>query len=234
MILSDFDWKIRYRSDKDDLLNDFYVPALERSVLYQRAAGFFSSSSLAVAAKGVIGLIRNNGRMKLIMSPLLNKEDIKILEEGYTLKEKIAEQAMIRNFEFTEDKIQKRRLEALAWMIAEGLLDFKIALPSFGKSNKFGLYHEKMGIFTDKEGNVLTFSGSINESRSAYLDNFESFDVQFSWEDGRSKELAMIKANEFQEMWNCKNKSLEIINIPSAIKEKLLQYKPKAKPEFEH
>ena len=54
MTLKDLNWKIRYRSSQDNLLKDFYVPALERAVLYQRSAGYFSTGTLVVAARGLI------------------------------------------------------------------------------------------------------------------------------------------------------------------------------------
>jgi len=51
-----------YDSDFDDILRDFYIPALSESVLYNRLTGFFSSTCLAVAAKGISRLISNGGR----------------------------------------------------------------------------------------------------------------------------------------------------------------------------
>jgi hypothetical protein len=41
----------------DDRLNQFFIPAMEASIRYERAAGYFSSTTLAIAAKGVAQLI---------------------------------------------------------------------------------------------------------------------------------------------------------------------------------
>lgn len=42
--LADRDWDIGYSSDQGNPIADFYIPALERSVQYDRKAGFFNSS----------------------------------------------------------------------------------------------------------------------------------------------------------------------------------------------
>ena len=50
-----------------ELLDEFYIPVLEHAVKYYRIAGFFSSSALSVAAKGIEGLIKNDGKMYLLI-----------------------------------------------------------------------------------------------------------------------------------------------------------------------
>jgi len=74
--------KRAYSSDTDDILHDFYIPVLAAATEYQRIAGFFSSTSLAIAAKGIVGLIANGGTMQLIVSPRLTQQDLEILMES--------------------------------------------------------------------------------------------------------------------------------------------------------
>ena len=57
-------WRAYY-GPSDDRLNDFYIPALSRSRRYDRSAGYFTSSSIAIAATGLAHLIRSGGRMRL-------------------------------------------------------------------------------------------------------------------------------------------------------------------------
>jgi hypothetical protein len=66
--LKDLVLRNQYRSDRHNLLADFYIPALERALTYDRAVGFFSSTSLS-AAKGIMALIRFGGKMRLVASP---------------------------------------------------------------------------------------------------------------------------------------------------------------------
>ncbi|ESA37379.1 dna phosphorothioation system restriction enzyme [Leptolyngbya sp. Heron Island J] len=66
-----------YRSDRNDLICDFYVPCLSQSVRYDRAVGFFSSTSMAAVACGLATFIRAEGKMRLIASPyLLSAKDV--------------------------------------------------------------------------------------------------------------------------------------------------------------
>jgi len=44
-----------YRTGRDDMVMGFFVPCLEQAVLYRRAAGYFTSHGLALAAKESAG-----------------------------------------------------------------------------------------------------------------------------------------------------------------------------------
>ena len=56
---SNLSLKISYDSGKDNILRDFYIPVLSTANRYDRIAGFFSSSTLAVAARGMEAFIEN-------------------------------------------------------------------------------------------------------------------------------------------------------------------------------
>jgi hypothetical protein len=76
-----------YSTSKDDLLNDFYIPALENSLKYDRAAGFFSSGLVALAPLAFSRFIQGGGRIRLICSPNFSATDIaaiKIKENAVT------------------------------------------------------------------------------------------------------------------------------------------------------
>ena len=83
MGLRDIQFKPAYDSDEDDVLNEFYIPALSGSTRYRRLAGFFSSSALAVAARGIAGLIRNGGRMELVVGAKLRKVDVEAIKSPF-------------------------------------------------------------------------------------------------------------------------------------------------------
>ena len=75
MSLKEVNIKIKYDSDEDDLLNDFYIPILSQANEYYRLSGFFNSSSLAVSACGLENFIKNNGKMKLVTSVIFSEND---------------------------------------------------------------------------------------------------------------------------------------------------------------
>ena len=87
-----------------------------------------------------------------------------------------------------EDALVKDRISALAWMVATGVLDIKLALPIDDQGEiKPGLYHEKIGIFSDKVGDFVAFTGSPNETQGGLLDNYESIEVFWSWDDQQNR-----------------------------------------------
>ena len=50
------EFNLSYRTSRDDLVKDFFIPCMEASVLYRRSAGYFTSAGLALAARGVASL----------------------------------------------------------------------------------------------------------------------------------------------------------------------------------
>src|SRR5213078_3240836 len=80
------------------------------------------------------------------------------------------------------------RLSYLAWLIAETRLDVKIAIPIDSDGTpKAGIYHEKLGLFDDTEGNSVAFTGSPNETVGGLVENFEAIDVFCSWDEARNR-----------------------------------------------
>ena len=68
------EWRLKYTPDDGDLVAQFYVPALECAVRYDRATGYFGAEALALAMRGIEGLVRNNGRMRLIVGCTLKPD----------------------------------------------------------------------------------------------------------------------------------------------------------------
>ncbi len=204
-----------YKTYKNDIIKEFYTPVLKQAVLYQRAVGFFSSTALIDLTKGISGMIKNGGRIQFIVSPLLSQEDIDAINKGYE-KKKIIGEALMREFREPENYFQEERLNWLAYLIEEGFLEIKVA---FTPPNKeMGMYHEKVGIVTDEFGNIIVFTGSLNETINAFHNNYESIVVFNSWEE--SKEYADEMQRDFELLWNNEDKDLEIIEFPEVIKEK--------------
>jgi len=217
--------KVTYRSFDEDLVNDFYVPCLKNSILYKRAVGYFSSAALSEAARGLFGLVNNDGKMVLVASPRLSEQDIEAIKNGYELRDRVIP-ALEKGLDLPLEREDEEKIRNLTWMIANDKLDIKIAIPS---KNSSGIYHEKIGLFYDTEGNVVSFSGSLNETGSALISNYESIDVSVSWEDGiRERERVNEHISHFEGLWSGSIKGLLTIDFPSALKQKLLEkYTPK-------
>lgn len=221
MSLKDIEFKLQYRSDTDNLANDFYNTCIKQSVSYDRASGYFTSSSLKQCSYGLEDFIKREGLMRLIVSPKLEKEDIEAIEKGIKSKEDVIEDSLIRELEPSEDNIKNNTLSILSWLIYKNKLEIKIAVL---RKLKPGIYHEKFGVFTDELGYKVAFIGSANETEGGYVNNFESIDVYTS-ENEREIQRIKLKEDNFNNMWNNNTKELEVLDFPEAAVKKLLQYK---------
>lgn len=222
MSLNDLDIKIKYDSDEDDLLNDFYIPALSESTKYYRLSGFFNSSSLAVAAEGLENFIKNNGKMKLVTSVIFSKEDLIKINEAQSNPLKVIEENFIKDYENISNNFIKDHLAALGWMIANDKLEIKVAYPK----DLINIFHPKVGILVDSDDNYLSFSGSDNETRSGWLGNIEEFKVFASWKFGH-KEIIDTDISSFAKYWQDNANKVNVIDIPKAIKKNLIKLAPK-------
>lgn len=221
MSLKDVELKSEYRSLIDNVAKDFYIPLLKQAVTYKRAVGFFSSSALAEISKGIFGLVKNGGIIQLVASPYLSDEDVQAMKKGYELREKIIENALLRELHSVNTEMEQERLNLLANLIADGVLDIKIALTE--QNGEIGMYHEKMGIIADSEGNKVAFSGSMNESATAMTMNYEAIDVFCSWLD--EKDRVTSKENAFTAIWNNTEPSIVTIDFPNVKEEIIKRYR---------
>ena len=189
MNFKDLHIKPCYESGIDDIIEDFYVPVLGAAIQYDRIAGFFSSTSLAVAARGIADFIVNGGRMRLITSPRLDGEDIEIVKKIVANDPTLIPSDFGLDLNNLENEFEKNHVKALGWMLASGLLEMKLAVV-FNDDGSIcdndtisvkGLFHQKVGILKDTEGNEMSVSGSINETASAWVNNDEEFKVFKEW-----------------------------------------------------
>ncbi len=210
-----------YKTYKNDIVKEFYVPVLQQAVLYQRAVGFFSSTALIDLTKGINGIIKNQGKIQFIVSPRLTDEDIEAINRGYE-KKKIIDDALLRDFSEPENYFQEERLNYLAFLIEKDYLDIKVAFTP--PSKQLGMYHEKVGIVTDGMNNKIVFTGSMNETINAFYNNSESIVVFTSWD--ASKEYVDEMQGDFDTMWNnAEEEGLEIIDFPDVLKERFQVYR---------
>lgn len=227
--LRDINFKLKYRSSDDDIVNNFYIPALKNSYKYKRAVGYFSSSALIDILKGIRGLVENEGKILIIASPFLHKDDIEAIDKGYEKKKKIINKVLIKNIYKPKNYFEEERLNLLAHLIANNVLKIRIALFQMNNSN-IGLYHEKFGLIYDENENIIAFTGSLNESTTAFKYNFESIDVFCSWRSKNSLKRIREKEKDFKKLWCNETNKLDVVKFPKAVKEKLLSYK---KPEID-
>lgn len=210
-----------YKTNKNDIVQEFYVPILKESVLYKRAVGFFSSAALIELSKGISGLIKNGGKIKFIVSPLLSEEDVEAIQRGYDERE-IIKRSLLREFKEPQTDSEAERLNWLAYLIANGYLEIKVAFTSPSKAT--GMYHEKIGILYDEKYNKIAFTGSMNETINAFHNNYESIVVFNSAIDEDIQRVNDLE-RDFDSLWAGREENITVLEFPQVVKEKLLAYK---------
>lgn len=224
MSFRDIDIAYSYETGRDDPVNEFYVPLLSEAKNYDRIAGFFTSASLAIAARGIAGLIRNKGTMRIIACPRLDEKDAAIMKGVVEHPDEYVSKQILKDIERIEDDFQQDHLRALGWMLGNGYLEIRLAILKKKDEEKMDyehLFHQKIGIMTDTAGNRLSFSGSINETASGWLNNIEEFKVFRSWEIGQDSYLDADE-KRFEEFWKSLRPNVIIKNLPDAVREKLI------------
>ena len=217
MSLRELSLQYEYRSDGSNLVKDFYTPCLRNATRYCRAVAYFTSNGLALNVTGLSSFIRRGGQMNLVTGPKLMSDDIEAIRRGYEAKEHNIDPTLDRDFE----QVSHNRLMLLTWLIAHSHLDIKIACPSDSRiPHPQAIYHEKTGVFLDENNNAVAFSGSSNETVGGLLNNFESIDVHWSWDD--TQERVQHKVDNFKRLWDNNTDKLDVVNFLSAVTEELL------------
>ena len=207
----------RYSTNRNDLLAEFYRPCLESSYAYDRAAGYFRSSFLLLASRAVAEFCIRGGKIRLICSPNLTEDDVQAIQRGYEWRNTLAA-AISRDIEeAVEHSLGRSITQFLATLIAVECLDVKVAF----RLGARGIFHDKVGIFRDQKGEAVSFTGSSNETYSAWNPggNHESFDVFRSW----TSEVSRVRQHQqyFDDLWSGREVGLEVIHFPDVVKEHL-------------
>ena len=226
MKLSELNLQHTWNTDQDDVLNDFYIKALSSTKNYDRTTYTFSSSLLAVAARGLDGLIESDGEMRLIIGDEIQASDYDAIVEGDKLQ-KLQDQCLAKLklllANADDNNLYKHRSEILQYLIGAKKLEIKFALIKAGK----GIFHPKTGIMYGHDDEIVVFKGSGNETRSGMDLNWESFDAFFSWEEQPFKLYANSSIIEFNKLWDFGgSKKINLITLPN---EDLLEVFPKNK-----
>ncbi len=201
-----------------NLVNNLICPALKKACLYRRSVGFFSSDVISLLINSIPDFVRNNGKIQMIVSPILSKEDIETISLGYQTKEQIVNKVFFQNFNEELLKFSDENLEILYQLIVRGILDIKIAT----LRDKTGIYHDKLGILTDKDGNHIVFYGSANSSLNGYQNNYEKVRVVKSWVEDENDSI-LDEIQEFDRLWKNRNEYVEVYDFMDSIQNLIIR-----------
>ncbi len=210
-----------YRTGERDPVGGFYQPCLSAAVRYARAVGYFRSSIFSIVGRPFLEFARRGGTARLVCSPSITEDDAQAIASGYLSRDEAIAQALERDLhEFLSDPALESRTKLLATLIECGALDIRLAV----RSNGTGIYHEKIGIFTDGVGERVSFIGSSNETWSAWhtQGNHESIEVFREWVSSAESERVQTHAAHFERLWGGLVIGVDTVAFPDAQRKKLL------------
>ena len=213
-----------YNKAEHDIAEMFYLPCMRHASYYDRISGYFGSTIYIIAWDALREFIDNDGKMRLICSPYVSDEDAAALANGYSAKnDKLLAEALVKEVQaLFDDPFLTAPAKLLAYMVSKGIIDVKIAVPTGNESpNAKRLFHDKVGIFTDLDGNKVGFRGSMNETYKGLSSdgNMESIDVFPNWLDNRDAERVNDASTFFERLWSGFVPGITVYPFPRASKE---------------
>lgn len=208
-----------YYARENNILKEFYIPVMKDSIVYDRASAYFSAKALCDCAEGIEYVALNKGQIRIILSEDIEEDDFEKIKRGYDLKAKL-NQGLISKVELinkTDDNV--RIYSNLAYLIAEGLVDIKIAFM------RKGTFHYKFGVYVDAEGSEITSCGSDNLTDAAVNRNGESFDITCSWlcSDFDYGKISNNK-EKFENLWNNKDAEAIVLKVDDIVLKEIIKY----------
>lgn len=217
-------WKRFVNAPDPDLLTALYEPALAEAVRYDRCCAYFSSSVLAVAARGFAPLVERLlaagspfvvPPVRLLVNEELTRDDVDAMlhaRGAESLEARLASRLLE-----PRDALERERLALLGLLVQRGALEVRVGVMRAGR----GILHAKFGVISDPSGDALVFNGSGNESASGLIANYEELEVTPSWVDAERHEYFR---DRFEQLWNGSNAQVDVIPLPTAVRDRLIRY----------
>lgn len=208
------DIKLLYNSLKDDVVNEFYIKTLSYFKYYDRVSAYFDSRILELYSIGIENIVKNNGKIRFIFSHQIEEKDMIKILDGYD--KRIEKEISAQLLDAIKDLSDSDNISNLSFLIANNIVDIKFAL------TKKGIFHDKFGLIYDDNDTVL-FRGSANETYAGAEVNYDSFETTTSWNTNNA-EIINLRKTDFNKLWSNKEDNVEVIDAPSLVIKKLLEY----------
>ncbi len=210
MGLREINLKEEYRSDRDDIVAEFFIPCLSNCIEYDRCVDFLSIQTLATLSMAFENFAEGKAKIRIITGHRFRTGDLNLLTKLFSEK---------YTKSFDGHLIKDTKIQRLQDIVDNGLIEMKVAIPNSEQvANSFS---ERIGIFRDEEDQAVAFTGTSRESFSTQTRDFESVDVFTSWND---KSRVERKMKDFEELWQNKTKYVEVYDFMFAEKNNLLKY----------
>ncbi len=208
--LREIELKEEYRSDRNDIVAEFFFPCLSNCIEYDRCVDFLSIQTLATISMAFDNFAGGKAKLRMITGHRFRTADL-------TLFTKLFSEKYTKSFEGRY--IKDSKIQQLQNIVDKGQMELKIAIPN--SEQVADSFSERIGIFIDENDDVVAFTGTSRESFSIQTRDFESVDVFTSWND---KSRVERKMKDFEELWDNETKYVEVYEFMWAVENNLLKY----------
>ena len=208
--LRELDLKEEYRSDRDDIVSEFFFPCLSNCIEYDRCVDFLSIHTLATISMAFDNFAEGKAKLRMVTGHRFRASELTLLTKLFSEKE-----AKIFNSRLIKDS----KINKIKSIIDNGQVELKIAIPNSEQiSDSFS---ERIGIFRDEHDQAVAFTGTSRGTVPTQTRDFESVDVFTSWND---KSRVERKMKDFEDLWQNKTKYVEVYDFMYAEKNNLLKF----------
>ena len=135
--------KEEYRSDKDDIVSEFFLPCLSNCIEYNRCVDFLSIQTLSTFSIAFERFAEGKAKLRIITGHRFRTADLnlftKLFSEKYTKS-------------FEGKLIKDAKMQKIQDIVNNGQVELKIAIPnSEGITDTFS---ERIGIFRDENDSL--------------------------------------------------------------------------------
>ena len=208
--LREIELKEEYRSDRNDIVAEFFFPCLGHCIEYDRCVDLLSIETLATIAMAFENFSEGKAKIRMVTGHRFKTRDLnlftKLFSEKYTKT-------------FKGKQIKDVKIQKLQNIVNNGQIELKIVIPNSEEIAES--FSERIGIFRDDEDQAVAFTGTSKESFSTQTRDFESVDVFTSWND---KSRVERKMEDFEALWENKTKNVEVCDFMFAEENNLLKY----------
>ena len=208
--LREIELKDEYRSDRNDIVAEFFFPCLSNCIEYDRCVDLLSIQTLATISMAFDNFAGGKAKLRMVTGHRFRTADLNLFTKLFSEKHtKTFEGKLIK-----DTKIQK-----LKNIVDKGQMELKVAIPN--SEQVADSFSERIGIFRDEHDQAVAFTGTSRESFSTQTRDFESVDVFTSWND---KSRVERKMKDFEDLWENKTKYVEVYDFMYAEENSLLKY----------
>jgi len=198
----------RFSSRRQRLDHAFLSARLKEAKSYKRIAGYFRSSIFELVGEEIAAV----PKVQIVCNSELDAADVVVSKH---VRETALKERWNEAPSEVEALLHRERYRRLHDLLVSGRVEIRVV----PKDRVF--IHGKAGVIEDANGSKICFLGSINETKSAFAQNYEIL-----WEDSSDEGVTWVE-EEFEALWK------DSYPLPDAIIEEIKRVADRVEIRFE-